>query len=75
MFDSSVDAFLHVVRNNGIKDVEASISCMRNGILHCSVQISCDNGAGYGIEAFGEEAQSLFNEARKHSKKEWLTMA
>ncbi len=74
MFDNSVDALLHVVRNNGIKDVQTSISCMRNGILHCSVQVSCNDGTGYGIEAYGEEAEALFQEAKKHSKKEWLTI-
>lgn len=40
---------------------------MRNGLRHCSVQVSRDN-IGYGIEAYGEgKADELFEVAKKHS--------
>lgn len=76
LFNSSVDAFLYVVRSGSVRDVQASIGYMRNGIRRCSVQVSCDGGAGYGIEAYGEEAEALFKEASKHStKKAYVAMA
>jgi hypothetical protein len=79
LFDSSIDAFLYAVRSggNGAMDVKASIGYMKNGIKRCSVQVSCDgggsssgDGAGYSIEAYGEEAEALYQEAIKYSKRE-----
>ncbi|AIC15917.1 hypothetical protein [Nitrososphaera viennensis] len=76
MFRSSIDAFLYAVRSgNGVRDVQASIGYMRNGIKRCTVQVSCDGGAGFGIEAYGEEADALFHEAKKYSEKERLAIA
>lgn len=69
-FRNSIDAFmyaLHEVAANGHQaEVLCSIGYMRNGLRHCSVQMSRDN-IGYGIEAYGEEADELFEVAKKHS--------
>jgi hypothetical protein len=75
LFNSSVDAFLYIVRSRSVRDVQASIGYMRNGIRRCSVQVSREDGAGYGIEAYGEEVEALFREASKHSKKAYVAMA
>lgn len=69
-FHSSIDAFmyaLHEVTVNGQHaEVLYSIGYMRNGLRHCSVQVSRDN-IGYGIEAYGEEADELYEVAKKHT--------
>jgi hypothetical protein len=79
LFDSSIDAFFYAIRNSGsAMDVQASIGYMNNGIKRCSVQVSCDGddggsssgGACYGIVAYGQEADTLYQEAIKYSKKE-----
>jgi hypothetical protein len=52
---------------------------LKNGIKRCSVQVSCDGDAGggsssggacYSIVAYGQEADALYQEAIKYSKKE-----
>ena len=69
-FRSSIDAFmyaLHEVAVNGHHaEVLCSIGYMRNGLRHCSVQVSRD-GVGYGIEAYGEEADELYEVAKKRA--------
>jgi hypothetical protein len=39
---------------------------MINGIEYCAVEITCDDASQYGIQAYGEEARELHNEARIH---------
>ena len=33
-----------------------------NGIKYYSVQVACDNGIRYGIQAYGDEAENLYKE-------------
>src|SRR5689334_7802686 len=68
LFNSSVDALQYVIRNRSVSQVQARIGYSSNGIRHCSVQLLCEDSAGYGIEAYGKEAEDLFREASKHSK-------
>lgn len=78
LFDSSIDAFFYAIRNSSsAMDVQASIGYMNNGIKRCSVQVSCEGdgssssgGACYSIVAYGQEADVLYQEAIKYSKKE-----
>jgi hypothetical protein len=35
---------------------------MRNGIEYYFVEVTCDDGAQYGLQAYGEEAKRLYNE-------------
>lgn len=80
LFDSSIDAFFYAIRKSGsAMDVQTSIGYMNNGIKRCSVQVSCDGdaagssssgGACYSIVAYGQEADALYQEAIKYSKKE-----
>ena len=41
---------------------------LENGIEYCLVEVTCDNGEQYGIQAFGEEAIELHKEALKHER-------
>ena len=42
-----------------------NISYMRNGIEYCSVEVTCDNGSQYTIQAYGDEAMDLYKEIHK----------
>jgi hypothetical protein len=42
-----------------------NISYMRNGIEHCSVEVTCDNESQYRIQAYGNEAIDLYKEIHK----------
>jgi hypothetical protein len=42
-----------------------NISYMRNGIEYCSVEVTCDNGSQYTIQAYGDEAMDLYKEIYK----------
>ena len=39
---------------------------MVNGIEYCAVEITCDDATQYGIQAYGEEAIELHEEALRH---------
>jgi hypothetical protein len=38
---------------------------MANGIEYCFVEVTCAEGAQYGIEAFGGEAKDLYASAQR----------
>ncbi len=38
---------------------------MGNGVEYCSVEVSCDDGSQYGIQAYGDEAIDLYKEIYK----------
>ena len=40
---------------------------MSNGMQYCFAEVTFKNGIQYGIEAFGEEAEDLFDEVSVHS--------
>jgi hypothetical protein len=40
---------------------------MINGIEYCAVEITCDDGTQYGIQAHGEEAIELHKEALRQN--------
>ena len=42
-----------------------NISHMRNGVEYCSVEVTCDDGSQYGIQAYGDEAIDLYKEIYK----------
>ncbi|WP_415280601.1 hypothetical protein [Candidatus Nitrososphaera sp. FF02] len=70
MFRDSIEAFLYVVEGgSGIKEVKAETGYMRNGIRHCRVQVECKDGAEYGIDAYGEEADRLLAQAKRYMTK------
>jgi hypothetical protein len=42
-----------------------NISHVINGIEYCSVEVTCDDGSQYGIQAYGDEAIDLYKEIYK----------
>jgi hypothetical protein len=51
-----------------ITKLSHSVSHLKNGIEYCLVEVTCDDGEQYGIQAFGGEAVQLHNEALKQSQ-------
>jgi hypothetical protein len=43
-----------------ITDKPKTISFTRDGIEYYFVEVTCDDGAQYGVQAFGDEALELF---------------
>ncbi len=50
-----------------ITKVSQNISHLSNGIEYCLIEITCDDGIQYGIQAHGEEAIELHKEALRQN--------
>jgi hypothetical protein len=55
-----------------ITKMSQNISHLSNGIEYCLIEITCDDGIQYGIQACGDEAVELHKEALKHYKQHSL---
>ena len=51
-----------------ITKLSNSASHLENGIDYCIVEVTCDDGEQYGIQAFGREAEQLYKEALSRSE-------
>ena len=76
MYRNSIDAFAHLISEGResvfrgtatVTQISAKIGYMQNGIRYCNVQVTFNNGEEYRIEAYGEEADELYNKAREKS--------
>jgi hypothetical protein len=54
-------------RSCHITKLSHNVSHLENGIEYCLVEVTCDDGEQYGIQAFGREAVQLHEEALKRS--------
>ena len=55
-----------------ITKISQNISHLSNGIEYCLIEITCDDGIQYGIQACGDEAIELHKEALKYCKQQPL---
>jgi hypothetical protein len=68
-----VDAFRQLLTSKqvgsilGVNQISSNIGRMQNGIMYCVVQVMCNCGKEYRIEAYGEEAEELYRIAREQS--------
>ncbi len=75
MFRDSIHALLCVLEERGtdmskrgaVTEISVRKDCLRNGVIHCHVELVCNDGAGYGIDAFGDEADELCRVAKTRS--------
>lgn len=75
MFRDSIDAFTSVLNERGsdpsrqgaVSEISVEMGYLKNGIRHCNVQIICNDGAGYCVDAFGDEAEVLCVVAKNYS--------
>jgi hypothetical protein len=49
-----------------ITKMSDKISYLTNGLKYYFVEVSCNDGIQYGIQAYGEEAEDLYKEAHKY---------
>jgi hypothetical protein len=65
LYDSSVQALQRLLTSGtcSITKIPQGIPQMINGIEYCAIEITCDDGTQYGIQAHGEEAIELHKEA------------
>jgi hypothetical protein len=74
MYRNSVDAFTQLLQTKqdasipGVNNISSTKGCMKNGIVYCVVQVMCNCGEEYRIEAYGEEAEELYRTAREQSE-------
>jgi O6-methylguanine-DNA--protein-cysteine methyltransferase len=75
IYQNSIDAFLSVLKERGcgrlgdgsVSEISVELDCLKNGIAHCSVQMLCNDGAGYRVDAYGDEAKELHGIAHEYS--------
>ena len=73
MYHNSIEALVdtlttEVIRTNedsghAKPKIDVRTDFLLNGLRSCSVQIICAEGCDYNIEAFGDEAESLYQTA------------
>jgi hypothetical protein len=64
--DASKRLIVLCSRENGkITRYPEKLRTLDNGVEHYFVEVTCNDGIQYGLQAFGEEAVSLFKETMK----------
>lgn len=69
-YDSSMEALDDVLSSNHITKISTSISHLANGTEYSFVEVTCGNGAQYGLQAYGKEAIELNRMALVNAPKE-----
>ncbi len=73
-FRDSIEAFYSVLEEKGtnmtgegaVSKIEVESRYVKSGLEHTIVQILCRDGAGYRIDAFGDEARALFRISHRY---------
>jgi hypothetical protein len=53
-----------------ITKISQNISHLSNGVEYCLIEITCNDGIQYGIQACGDEAVELHKEALKYCRQQ-----
>jgi hypothetical protein len=61
-------------RSCRITKLSHSESHLENGVEYCLVEVTCDEGEQYGIQAFGREAVLLHKEALLRKEEEAVSL-
>ena len=48
-----------------ISTIPPQITYLENGIKYYCIEVTCEDGRQYAIQAYGDEAETLFSEAHK----------
>ena len=60
------NVYLLCTRENGkITRCPQRLRILDNGVEHYFVEVTCDDGIQYGLQAYGEEARALYKETMK----------
>lgn len=49
-----------------ITKISQNVSHLSNGVEYCLIEVTCNDGIQYGVQAYGDEAVGLHKEAFKH---------
>ena len=76
-YSSSIHALKHLLPISStssykchISKVSENISHLVNGVEYSFVEVTCNDGIQYSLQAYGEEAIELHKEALRYSSKE-----
>ena len=69
-YASSIEALGDLLSSCHITEISASLSHLSNGVEYSFVEITCDDGIQYGLQAYGKEALELNRIARENISKE-----
>jgi hypothetical protein len=58
-YDSSIDALNDLQNSGQITEITGSLSHLTNGIEYSFVEVTCNDGIQYGLQAYGNEALEL----------------
>jgi len=62
-YGSSVEALHELLSSGHVTNTYVNISQLTNGIEHVFVEVTCDDGSQYGLQAYGKEAIDLHRRA------------
>lgn len=68
-YSNSVEALNELLRSCVLSEISVSLSRLSNGLEYSFVEITCSDGAQYGLQAYGEEALELNRAAHKNMSK------
>jgi len=69
-YASSIEALHDLLSSCHITEISASLSHLSNGVEYSFVEITCDDGVQYGLQAYGKEALELNRIAHENISKE-----
>ena len=69
-YASSIEALHDLLSSCHITEISASLSRLSNGVEYSFVEITCDDGIQYGLQAYGKEALELNRIAHENISKE-----
>ena len=69
-YASSIEALGDLLSSCHITEISASLSHLSNGVEYSFVEITCDDGIQYGLQAYGKEALELNRIAHENISKE-----
>lgn len=65
-YASSIEALRDLLSSCHITEISASLSHLSNGVEYSFVEITCDDGIQYGLQAYGKEARAKQNSSWKY---------
>jgi hypothetical protein len=71
-YASSIEVLRDLQNSCHITEISASLSHLSNGVEYSFVEITCDDGIQYGLQAYGKEALELNRIAHENISKEQL---
>jgi hypothetical protein len=62
-YGNSIEALNDVINSYPISEITVNLSHLTNGVEYSFVEVTCDDGVQYGLQAYGKEALELYRVA------------